>query len=177
MFQRLTLLAAVTIFLATPQSASASPDIGAVPATVVLNGDLGGRVDGTGWSSAMLKDKVWAMFYVDPDKKDINEKLETSLKEQNFPPEKYGSIAVINMDATWLPNGIIASSLKSKQEKYPQTVYVKDMKKHLVKEWKLADDDYNVIVFDKEGKVRFFKTGAFASEDIEKLIATIKEYL
>ena len=175
MFIRLALVASALI--AVPTSASANPDIGAAPAAVTLKGDLGGRVDGTEWTSDMLKDKVWGFFYVDRDKKDINEKLEAKLKEQNFPADKYGSVAVINMDATWLPNGIIASSLKSKQEQYPTTVYVKDLKRHLVKEWKLKDDDYNALVFDKEGKVRFFKSGALADADIETMISTIKSLL
>lgn len=157
--------------------AGANPELGTSMVNVTLKGELGGRVDGSEWNSAMLKDKVWALFYVDPDKKDINERLEAGLKDQNFPSEKYGSVAIINMDATWLPNGMIASSLQSKQEKYPQTVYVKDLKKHLVKEWKLKDDDYNVLVFDKEGKVRFFKNGAFTDGDVEKMISTIRELL
>lgn len=164
----------ITAILSFPAIALAKPTLDSILPTVVLKGDDGGRVDGQEWSSTMVKDKVWALFYVDPDKKDINEKLENALKAQNFPTEQYGSIAVINMDATWLPNVVIASSLKKKQENFPNTVYVKDMKKILVGQWKLTDDDYNVLVFDKEGKLKFFQSGALNDNEVESVITVIK---
>lgn len=171
------IFAALVLYVSVAWPAHAAPAVGNLPPVVILSGDNGGRTDGTAWSSESIKDKVWTLFYVDPDKKDINEKLEAAVKEQKFPRDKYGSIAIINMDATWLPNGIIASSIKSKQEKYPDTVYVKDLTKHLVKQWRLADDDYDVLIFDREGKLQFNKTGAFSDADIEKMITMIKSLL
>ena len=158
-------------------TALASPAVGDKPKTVALSGDLGGRVDGSAWSSDSIKGKVYAFFYVDPDEKGANEDMEVALKAENFPKEKYGSIAIINMDATWLPNAAIASSLESKQKDYPDTIYVKDLKKTLVKEWKLIDDQYDVLVFDKQGKVVYAKDGKLAKTDIEAMIAAIKKNL
>jgi YtfJ family uncharacterized protein len=170
-FHALCLLAGIIVVATTAISA---PAIDSALPNVVLKDDDGGRVDGTPWQSSMLRDKVWTLFYVDPDKKDINGKLEDALKAQKFPAERYGSLAVINMDATWLPNAVIASSLKKKQEEFPSTIYVKDMKKVLVSQWKLTDDDYNVLVFDKEGKLKFFQSGTLSDSDIERVIAVIK---
>ncbi len=150
---------------------------GQKPKTVVLKGDDGGKVDGTPWSSDSIKDKVWAFFYVDPDEKSANEAMEAALKEQSFPKDKYSSMAVINMAATWLPNAAIASSLKSKQEDYPDTVYVKDLNKVLVKEWGLKDDSYDALVFDRTGKVVFAKDGAFSKADTQAMIDAIKKAL
>ena len=62
----------------------ASPDLGAKPVSVILSGDHGGRVDGTPWNSEMIRGKVWAIFYVDPDRKDDNEPLEVALKAENL---------------------------------------------------------------------------------------------
>lgn len=74
---------------------------------VSLEGKEGGRLDGTKWSSSEIKGKVFAFFYVDPDEKDLNEHVGQALKAENFPENLYGSLAVINMDATWLPNWIL----------------------------------------------------------------------
>lgn len=172
---RAALLGSLLLFCST--ATVAAPAVGEKPKTVVLKGDLGSKVDGSEWSSEMIKGKVWALFYVDPDEKDSNEELEKALDAQKFDKVKYSSIGVINMDATWLPNAAIASALKGKQEDYPDTTYVKDLDKVLVKEWKMKDDAYNVLVFDKQGKVLFAKDGKFAKADIDQMIGVIKANL
>ena len=57
------------------------------------------------------------------------------------------------MAATWLPSFKINKKLKSKQEKYKTTVYVKDLKKRLVEKWGLSDDNNNVMLFGKDREV------------------------
>ena len=151
--------------------------VGTKPPTLTLSGDAGGRTDGSAWSSDMIKGKVYVLFYVDPDKESANPELEKALKDANLPHDKFGSIAVINMAATWKPNAIISSVLKSRQEEFPDTVYVKDMDSALVKKWKLADNNYDVVVFDKQGKVLFAKDGEFAKQDVKDLIATVRQHL
>ena len=106
--------------------------IGEVPPTIVLEGDLGGRVDGTPWNSEeLVSGKIIVLFYVDPDESDLNNHVSDALKAENFPLDKYGSVGVANMAATWLPNFAINIKLKSKQEKHKSTVYVKDLEKTL----------------------------------------------
>ncbi|MBF0297684.1 MAG: transcriptional regulator [Oligoflexia bacterium] len=151
--------------------------IGEIPKEIKLEGELGGRVDGTAFSTSEIKGKVYTIMYVDPDEKDINQNLEVALKAENFPKDRYGSIAIINMDATWKPNVFINSALKEKQQKFPNTIYVKDIKKSLVKEWNMADDAYDVLTFNKEGRLLFSKSGKFTDEDIAKLITIIKDAL
>ena len=47
--------------------------IGEIPPKVVLKGDLGGRLDGTQWSSEeLVSEKVIVLFYVDPDESELN---------------------------------------------------------------------------------------------------------
>ncbi len=168
---------ALALAFAASGSALAAMPVGQKPALLTLKGDDGSKVDGSAWSSEMIKDKVWALFYVDPDRRNANEELEKALKDQNFPKDKYGSLGIINMAATWLPNAAIASSLEAKQEEYPDTVYVKDLKKVLVNQWKLADDEYDVVVFDKAGKVLYVKDGEFTKADIAAMIDVIKKNL
>ncbi|EQC48532.1 hypothetical protein M899_1870 [Bacteriovorax sp. BSW11_IV] len=144
---------------------------------VTLEKEAGGRLDGSLWSSSELVNKVHVLFYVDPDEKDLNEPLSERLKAENFDRANYQSIAVINMAATWLPNFALESSLKSKQEKYPDTTYVKDFDKLLVKKWSLKDDSNNVILFDKKGNVLYKIMGAASAEQIEEFIGLIKKNL
>ncbi len=151
--------------------------VGQAPQVLTLTGDDGGKTDGSTWSSSEIKGKVITLFYVDPDKKSINEPLEDALKAQDFDLTKYGSIAVINMAATWLPNVAIESSLKKKQEQHPNTTYVKDKTKYLVKNWDFADDEYQLIIFDKEGKILSTYKGVLNQSQINEVIATIKAHL
>lgn len=150
-------------------------EIGEVPPKVELKEKTGGRLDGKPWSSEELQGKVHIVFYVDPDEKDTNNAASEALDKEKFPQDKVQSYAIINMAATWAPNFAINSALKEKQERYPRTIYVRDMKKVLVQAWKIADDSSDVLVFDKKGKLIFRKDGKLSNEDIQKMIKTIKD--
>jgi YtfJ family uncharacterized protein len=151
--------------------------LGQTPPSVVIEGKYGGKVDGTPWDSKMLKGKVYVLFYVDPDKKDLNEAFSEALKEREFPHDKYTSVAIVNMAATWMPNFAIEAKLKAKQKKYPNAIYVRDKKKVLVKKWALADDDSDILVFDKEGKLIFQHAGKLEKEQIQKVLSLIEHNL
>ena len=98
------------------QPAWAEIEMGQVPEEVVLKGDLGGRLDGSPWSSKELKGKINVIFYVDPDERDLNNEASDALKKEKFPREKFQSYGIINMDATWLPNFIISVLFGGKAE-------------------------------------------------------------
>jgi len=170
-------LAVVFVVSLVPVAAWAGAEMGQVPPKVELKDNLGGRLDGKPWSSDELKGKVHVLFYVDPDEKDTNNDTSEALDKEKFPSEKFQSVAIINMAATFMPNFLISSSLKEKQEKYPRTLYLRDYKKVLVQQWKLADDSSDILAFDKSGKVMFRKDGKLTPEEIQKLIKVIKDNL
>jgi predicted transcriptional regulator len=149
-------------------------EVGQMPSTLTLEGDKGGLVTGGAFSSTILRDKVYVLFYVDPDEKDMNEHVTKVLKAEKFDRANYGSVAIINMAATWLPNFAIASKLKKKQEEFPDTIYAKDLESVLVKEWDLEDDSSNVVLFGKDGKVLFLVKGKLSDENVAELISIIK---
>ncbi len=159
-----------------PQAAQAV-EIGEIPPKVELKEKLGERLDGKPWSSEELRGKVHVLFYVDPDEKDTNNDASEALDKEKLPGDKYQSVGIINMAATWLPNFAISSSLKDKQKRYPRTIYVRDYKKVLVNAWKIADDSSNVLAFDKQGKLIFRKDGKLTTEDIQRLIKSIRDHL
>ena len=151
--------------------------IGEVPKEVILDSKNGGRVDGTAWSSSMIKDKIYVMFYVDPDEKDTNNGFSEALKAEGYDISTFASIAIVNLAATWMPNFAIESSLKSKQKEYPHTIYVKDKRKVLVKEWGLKDDSSNIVVFGRSGKVIYTHAGKLNRNEIKKVLKMINQLI
>jgi len=152
-------------------------EIGKVPLEVIIDGKDGGNVKGTSWSSSMIQEKVTILFYVDPDEKSLNEELSHALKEKEFDRDSFKSIAIVNLKATWLPNMIIEKLLKSKQKEFPYTTYVKDKNKILVKKWKLADDNSDILLFNKKGELIYKKFGKVSKKEIKKVIQLIEENL
>lgn len=170
-------LALVCCLVCLPLMALAELPLGEVPKTITLSGDLGGRLDGTAWSSDELRGKIYTLWYVDPDESELNNHATERLKKEEFPLEQVGSVAIVNMAATWKPNFAISSVLKDKQEEFPTTIYVKDYDSVLVKEWGLDDDNSDVVAFDQEGRVIFSKDGKLSDEEVEQLVQAIKDNL
>jgi hypothetical protein len=158
------------------QSAQAI-EMGAIPPKAELKEKLGGRLDGTPWSSEELQGKVSVLFYVDPDEKDTNNDASDALDREKFPSEKFQAYGIINMAATWLPNFAISSALKDKQKRYPRTIYVRDYKRVLVHAWNIADDSSDVLVFDKKGVLIFRKDGKLSAAEIQTLLKVIRDHL
>ena len=152
-------------------------ELGKVPSGIVLDGENGGRTDGSAWNSNMLKGKVHILFYVDPDERKLNEPLIQALKKRHFDRKKYASVAMINLAATWLPNAVLESKLEKKQKEFPDTIYVKDKKKVLVSKWKLADDNSDILIFDKNGKLIYKKFGKLSTNEITEVITLIEKNL
>ncbi len=152
-------------------------ETGEVPFKVELKEELGGRLDGKPWSSDELHGTVSVIFYVAPDESDTNNSASEALKKEKFPLDKFQSYGIVNMAATMLPNFIINSVLKEKQQRYPMTIYVRDYKKVLVQAWKISDHSSNVMVFDKSGTLIFRKDGKLAAEEIQQMITTIRDNL
>ena len=171
-------ISVLMILLLSALHLSAELPIGEIPPKIVLEGDLGGRLDGSAWNSEeLISGKVMVLFYVDPDESDLNNHVSDALKAENFPLDKYGSLGVSNMGATWLPNFAINIKLKSKQAKYKSTIYVKDLEKTFVKSWGLNDDDSDIILFGKDGKVLYSYDGKFSDEQVKDLIQAVKDNL
>lgn len=165
------------VFFCFPLFALAELPLGEIPPQITLKGDDGGRINGEPWSSSELQGKVFSIFYVDPDEKELNDPAADAIKKMKLPKDKYDSVAIINMDATWLPNFAIQTKLKSSQKEHPNTTYVKDLKKILVKNWNLKDDSSDVIIIAPDGKVVFSQDGKLNEDDITRLKEAIRDNL
>ena len=152
-------------------------ELGQVPSNVVIEGENGAKIDGTSWNSSMLKGKVYTVFYVDPDEKDLNNPLADALKARKFDRKKVNSVAIINLAATWIPNAILETMLEKKQKEFPNTLYVKDKKKVLVNKWNLADDNSDILIFNKKGQLIYKKFGKVSASEIKDVIKLIEKNL
>jgi len=167
----------IILALAVLSTSMMAIEKGKVPFPVTISEDNGGRTDGKAWNSDSLKGKVSIVFYVDPDKKDLDEDLNHALKERHFDRSKYASVAIVNMAATWMPNAAIEMKLKSKQKEFPDTTYVRDRNKVLVKKWALADDNSDILVFNKKGELIYKKFGKLSSAEIKEVLMQIEKNL
>ena len=176
---RFFLISAVITSSIASGAVAAPITIGRSASPIKLEGAAGGKVTGEPWNSADIAKmgKVVSLFYVDPEEKKLNEPLEDAYDAEHFPADKHQGIAIINMAAAWYPNSMIDSQLKQKQEKFPRTIYVKDMKKSLVHEWDLQDDSVNIVVFGKDGKALFAKKGKMSPDEISGLMKLIRSNL
>ncbi len=134
-----------------------------------------GSLDGTDWKSESLKGKTFVLFYVSPSKKDLNNGASEAIKAQKFNSKDFSSVAVIDLKSSWIPNGLIMSAIKKKQKKYPRTIYLKDKKRHLHKTLNLNPTGNDVFVFNKNGDEIFRHNGKLNEDDIQKMIASLKE--
>ena len=149
--------------------------LNSLPKLVILDGERGQKVEGGGaWRSDEFRGYVTILFYVDPDESEMNNAATEALKAEGFPPDQVRSVAVINMDATWLPNTLIQGKLEEKQKEYPNTLYVMDYKKVLVQEWGLEDHSSDVVILDQEGKVRFSVDGQLNEEQIRAMVNAVQ---
>ncbi len=164
-------------FLASLTCVLFAMDIGKPLPDVRLTGEAGGCIDGKPFDSQKLRGKVRLIVYSDPDKRDLNEAFFRRVKALHLDRTRYGSVAIINMAATWLPNFVLEAILKKKQKEYPDTLYVKDMHKAIVKAWDVADENQDIIITDKEGRVLFYKVGKLLPAEQERAIAILREQL
>ncbi|NOR55283.1 MAG: transcriptional regulator [Sulfurovum sp.] len=152
-------------------------EVGSVPVGVEISGENGGKLDGSAWHSSMLKGKLYALFYVDPDEKDLNDDFANALKARKLDRKKAATVAIVNLKATWLPDMVIESKLKEKQKRFPNTLYVKDKKKVLVNMGQMEDDNSDILIFDKEGKLIYKKFGKMSAKEIKEAMTLIDNNL
>ncbi|MBT4405829.1 MAG: transcriptional regulator [Acidiferrobacteraceae bacterium] len=151
--------------------------IGEPPPFLILEGKAGGRVDGSAWSSAELTGKVHVLMYVDPDKVKVNSHVEEALADEEFDPRYFATIGAINMAASWKPDFAIDLILKAKQEKYPNTVYVRDKNRAFVSQWGLVDQGYHVLGVSGDGKIIFSAATKLTADQIRELIELIRKHI
>jgi hypothetical protein len=124
-----------------------------------------------------FKGKVLSVFYVDPDAKDLNNHVEdVLLKDPGLDRNKtYKGLGITNLKASKLPNFIIKSVIKNKQEKTGAVILLDD-KYAILNLWGLKNHSSDLVVLDKDRICRYIYNGKLPKEEVIKAVNIIKEY-
>ena len=144
---------------------------------VELVGDNGGYLDASKWKSTDMDAKVNIIFYVDPDLKDLNDDFAKSLQKLHLSSQELKVFVIVNMQASWIPNVLIDSVLASKQKEFPEAHYVKDNNRVLVNNWGLKDNNYDLLMVDKQRNILFSYTGKVIPSLSKELIGKLNDEL
>jgi uncharacterized protein len=127
--------------------------------------------------SPEYKGRVMSIFYVAPDEKDLNNHVEDALlKDEGLDRKKnYKGLGITNLKASNMPNFLIKSVIKSKQEKTGAVILL-DYDYSILNLWGLKNHSSDVIVLDKERICRYIYKGKLPPGEVTKLINVIKEY-
>ena len=143
---------------------------------VILDGDNGSYYTGEAWDSSMLQGKTTMLMYVDPDEKNKGEIFKPTIEafERELDFSKFQILVILNLEATWKPNALIRSMMKSKLTDYPKRTYILDTNSVLVKEWGLTDNEYNTLVINNESKVIYSHSGEWKESEMTQIDALIR---
>ena len=121
--------------------------------------------------------KVLQVNYVDPDEKDLNEPynevLDKAVKvDKRIDSVFFKGIGITDCKSTWLPNGAIRSIAGKKAKKFKTTILF-DYDAKLQNLWGLPEDNYSVVILDKNRICRFIYKGKIPESEYEKIVQEI----
>jgi predicted transcriptional regulator len=127
----------------------------------------------------LYKGKVVIVFYADPGSKDLNNELQNALKAAReagtLDKKNYEGLGVVNVKDSIVPNFVLRSIIKSKQEETKATILI-DPDYTVLNLWGLTKKTSNVIMLDKQRVCRYIFKGKVPSPDVAKIIALVQEY-
>ena len=152
-------------------------NVGEVLPPVVLDKNNGVNSQDKPWHSKSLKGKVHVLLYMDPDEREGVMSFIDTLNAKKYAKNKYSTISIVNLAATWMPNALLQSKLSKKQKELKNTEFVFDKTKYLVNKWQMRDDASNMVVLDKNMKVLYQISGKLSKKEEKKILAIIEEQL
>jgi predicted transcriptional regulator len=154
--------------------AGAELKVGDKAANFILKDSLGKEYT---LNSLEFQGRVVYINYADIGSKDMNKHVDDTLKKDpGIDREKsYVGFGIANMKASIVPDFIIARVIKSKQQETGATILLDD-NFIILNSWGLKNNVSNVVVLDKKRICRYIYKGKLPSEEVEKLINTVKEY-
>lgn len=128
----------------------------------------------------MIRGKVLIVFYETKEVKEKNRKAKDELntfyaQQVNWVKELVVRLPVINCSsAGWPFTGIWKSKLKKNSEKEGMTIYG-DWDGKMYSDYRMKDNESNVMLIDKKGMLRYFTSGMINGKDIGKIKDILKE--
>ena len=127
--------------------------------------------------------KVLQINYVDPDESDLNDPFNDAVKkatdvDKTLSKDLFKGFGIVDCKSTWKPNGLIRMIAGNKAKKYDTTILF-DYDATLQKNWGLPEDNYTVVILDKNRVCRALYKGHIPETEntkiVEQLIALTKE--
>ncbi len=140
----------------------------------------GSQTSFTTWSSDQLIGKVRVIQALAgrSSAKEMNAALMSALTAAQFPEQHYQTTSIINQnDAIWGTRSFVKSSAQESKKAFPWSSIVLDSSGVVAQHWALPEKSSTIIVLDKQGLVLFIKEGALNEEEINQVLALIREHL
>ena len=129
--------------------------------------------------SPRYKGKVVVIFYADPGSKDLNNDLQNALKAAReagkIDKANYEGLGIVNVKDSIVPNFVLRSIIKSKQEETKAVILV-DPDYTVLNLWGLTRKTSNIVMLDKQRVCRYLFKGKVPSADVAKVIGLVQEY-
>ena len=121
--------------------------------------------------------KVIQVNYVDPDESELNEPFNEAVNkavdvDKIISRDYFKGFGIVDCKSTWKPNGLIRSIAGKKAKKFGTTILF-DYEAKLQNLWGLPEDNYSVVILDKNRICRALFTGKIPEADNEKIIQMI----
>lgn len=121
--------------------------------------------------------KVIQLNYVDPDESELNEPFNEAVNkavdvDKRISRDFFKGFGVVDCKSTWKPNGLIRTIAGNKAKKFNTTILF-DYDAKLQSLWGLPEDNYTVVILDKNRVCRYLAVGKIPASDNEKIIQLI----
>lgn len=144
---------------------------------IILDGD---STAFQAWSTQDMLGKVRVIQAIAgrSSSKELNAPLMAAITEAKFPEQSYQTTSIINQDdAMWGTGSFVKSSAQDSKKEFPWSSMVLDEEGTVAATWELAEESSAIVVQDKQGKVLFVKEGALNNDEIQQVLALVKENL
>lgn len=121
--------------------------------------------------------KVLQINYVDPDESELNEPFNDAVKkatdvDKTIDKTYFKGFGIVDCKSTWKPNGLIRSIAGKKAKKFDTTILF-DYDGFLQQTWGMPQDNYTVVIVDKNRIVRAVYKGKIPESENQKIIDMI----
>ncbi len=123
--------------------------------------------------------KVMQINYVDPDESELNEPFNDAVNkaidvDKLISRDNFKGIGIVDCKSTWKPNSLIRSIAGKKAKKFNTTILF-DYDAVLQNLWGMPEDNYTVVIVDKNRICRALFVGKIAEADNAKIIQMIAD--
>ncbi|PKH23136.1 YtfJ family protein [Enterobacterales bacterium CwR94] len=132
------------------------------------------------WNSAKLPGKVRVVQHIAgrSSAKEMNASLVEAIKAAQFPHDRYQTTTIVNTDDAIPGTALfVRNSIEGNKKLFPWSQFIVDSDGNVRKAWDLAAKSSAIVVLDKQGEVRFAKEGALSAQEVQQVIALLKELL